>query len=163
MSLVRRVARPMLAAIFVSGGLDQIRNPEGKTDAAEAVAGPIGRAVPWLPEDTTQLVRINGAVQLGAGTLLALGRFPRLSALVLAGSIVPTTLAGHAFWAQSDATAKAAHRTQFLKNLGVLGGLLLAAVDTGGDPSLAWRAKHAARSAKRVTAAAPARALKAVA
>ena len=153
----------MLASIFVTGGLDQVRNPAGKTDTAEPVIGPLRRVAPWLPQDPETLVRINGAVQLGAGTLLALGRFPRTSALVLAASVVPTTVAGHRFWEQSDPIAKIMHQIQFQKNLGLLGGLILAAVDTGGDPSLAWRAKHAAKDAKRVTAAAPARVLKAVA
>ncbi|RZS87145.1 putative membrane protein YphA (DoxX/SURF4 family) [Motilibacter rhizosphaerae] len=163
MPLVRRLARPMLAATFVSGGIAQLKDPESKAEAAEPVATPVARKVSWLPEDATQLVRINGAVQVGAGALLALGRLPRVSALLLAGSIVPTTLAGHRFWEQTDAASAAQQRTQFLKNLGLLGGLLLAAVDTGGNPSIAWRTRHAATSAKRVAAAAPTRALKAVA
>ena len=33
----------------------------------------------------------------------------------------------------------------FLKNVGLLGGLILAAFDTEGEPSLAWRAKRQAR------------------
>ena len=163
MSLVRRLARPMLAAVFVSGGVDQLRSPETKAEAAEPVATPIARRVSWLPQDTAQLVRLNGAVQVSAGTALALGRFPRVSALVLAASVVPTTLAGHRFWEQPDAASARQHRTQFLKNLGLLGGLLLASVDTAGNPSLVWRTKHAAVEAKRVAAAAPTRALKAVA
>jgi uncharacterized membrane protein YphA (DoxX/SURF4 family) len=163
MTLVRRLARPMLASIFISGGIDQFRNPETKSEKAEPVARPIAERVSWLPNDPEQLVKVNGAVQVAAGTLLALGRFPRTSALVLAVSVVPTTLAGHPFWQQSDAASAAQQRTQFLKNVGLLGGLLLAAVDTGGNPSLVWRTRHAAVEAKRVAAAAPTRALKAVA
>jgi uncharacterized membrane protein YphA (DoxX/SURF4 family) len=162
MTLVRRIARPMLAAVFISGGVDQLRRPESKKEKAEPVARKISDRVSWLPQDTEQLVRLNGGIQLAAGTALALGRFPRLSALALAASVVPTTLAGHAFWEQPDAATAAMHRTQFLKNLGLLGGLLLASVDTGGNPSLVWRTRHAAVEAKRVAAAAPTRALKAV-
>ena len=41
----------------------------------------------------------------------------------------------------------------FAKNLGLLGGLLLAAADTAGAPSLRWRAQRALRKAqKSVTA-----------
>ncbi|RKS71405.1 DoxX-like protein [Motilibacter peucedani] len=170
MTLVRRLARPCIAGIFISGGLDQLRAPQTKSEKADPVAQPITKALPWLPEDTETLVRVNGAVQVGAGALLALGKLPRLSALALAASLVPTTAAGHAFWSAPDGATRAAQRTQFLKNLSILGGLLLAAVDTAGDPSLAWRAKHAAkdvsratRSARRATAAAPTRVLKAVA
>jgi hypothetical protein len=34
----------------------------------------------------------------------------------------------------------------FVKNLGLLGGLILAAVDTEGEPSLSWRAKRSVRA-----------------
>jgi uncharacterized membrane protein YphA (DoxX/SURF4 family) len=122
--MLRFIARPMLAGVFVYGGLDAFRNPESKAPKAEAVApklaGPLG-----LPTDTVQLVRINGATQVVAGTTLALGLFPRLSALVLAGSLVPTTAAGHRFWEEDDPKTQAQQTIQFLKNLGVLGGLLL--------------------------------------
>ena len=143
MTLVRRLARPMLASIFISGGLDALRNPAPKVPAAEDVAPPIASRLPYLPEDPETLVRLNGAAQLTAGTMLALGRFPRLSSTVLAASIVPTTAAGHRFWEEDEPQKKSQQRIHFLKNLGLLGGLILAAVDTEGRPGLAWRTKHA--------------------
>ena len=99
-----------------------------------------------LPADPARLVRLNGAVQLGAGALLAIGRVPRLASVALAASLVPT-LAGHRFWEETDLAAKADQRMQFLKNLAMLGGLMLAAMDTNGAPSLGWRAKMAAGKA----------------
>ena len=78
MTLVRRLARPCLATMFVTGGLDALRHPAAKVPAADQVAPPIAAKLPYLPEDTEKLVRINGAVQVGAGLMLALGRFPRL-------------------------------------------------------------------------------------
>jgi uncharacterized membrane protein YphA (DoxX/SURF4 family) len=75
-------------------------------------------------------VRINGAAQVVAGATLALGWFPRLSALVLAGSLVPTTVAGHRFWEEDDPKAKSQQTIHFLKNLGILGGLLMV-IDAG--------------------------------
>jgi hypothetical protein len=42
-----------------------------------------------------------------------------------------------------------AEQVQFAKNLGLLAGLLLAAADTAGSPSLRWRSEHAVRHAKR--------------
>jgi hypothetical protein len=91
------------------------------------------------------LVRANGAVQVGAGVLLATGRLPRLASLALIGSIVPTTYAGHRFWEETDDADRAQQRVHFLKNLGLLGGLVLAAVDSEGQPSLSWRAKRRSR------------------
>jgi putative oxidoreductase len=143
MTVVRRLARPLLASVFVVGGLDALRHPSSKVPAAEGVAMSIAGHVPYLPEDPEQLVRINAAVQVGAGVLLSLGRFPRLSSTLLAGSIIPTTLAGHRFWEVEDPDKRAAQRIHFFKNLGLLGGLMLAAVDTEGRPGLAWRAQHA--------------------
>ena len=134
----------MLASMFIIGGFDALRHPSSKVPAAEGVAMSISGHVPYLPDDPEQLVQINAAAQVGAGALLALGRFPRLSSTVLAGSIIPTTLAGHRFWEIKDDPAKRAQqRIHFFKNLGLLGGLMLAAVDTEGRPGLAWRAQHA--------------------
>jgi putative oxidoreductase len=144
MTLVRRLARPLLASMFVVGGLDALRNPKSKVPAAEDIGPSIAAHLPYLPQDPEQLVKINGAVQVGAGALLALGRFPRLSSTLLAASVIPTTAAGHRFWEIKDDPAKRAQqKIHFFKNLGLLGGLLLAAVDTEGRPGLAWRAQHA--------------------
>ena len=46
-------------------------------------------------------------------------------------------------------SAKANQKIHFFKNLSMLGGLILAAVDTEGRPGVAWRAKHAATGARR--------------
>lgn len=142
MPLAHSLARSFIAPMFITGGLDAIWNPNGKAAAAEKVAGQLSGL--GLPEDTVQLVRLNGAVQLAAGSLLAIGRAPRLASAALAASLVPTTLAGHRFWEETDPVAKTNQRMQFLKNLAMLGGLLLAAMDTNGAPSLRWRAKKAA-------------------
>ncbi len=102
----------------------------------------IAEKVPILPQDAEQLVRINGAVMVGAGTLMALGKFRRLAAVALIGSIIPTTYAGRRFWEEEDEASRAQQRIDFLKNLGLLAGLILEAVDTEGSPSLMWRATH---------------------
>ena len=148
MTLTRTVARPMLAGIFILGGLDALQTPETKAPKADDVAPPIGRSL-GLPEDTETLVRINGAVQVGAGSLLAVGWFPRLSAAALAASLVPTTVAGHRFWEETDKQARAAQQIHFLKNAAIFGGLVLAATDTEGRPSLSWRARRAAKRARK--------------
>jgi uncharacterized membrane protein YphA (DoxX/SURF4 family) len=146
MSLVRTLARPMLASMFVYGGLDALRHPETKAARAGDVAEAVAEALPVpLPDDRVQLVRINGAVQLGAGLLLATGRFPRLAALALAASLAPTTAAGHRFWEADDEQTRSQQRIHFLKNTSMFGGLLLAALDTEGRPSVAWWARRAAR------------------
>ena len=88
-------------------------------------------------------MRLDGIAKVGAGVALALGRAPRLASLVLAASLVPTTLAGHRFWEETDPAARNAQRLHLLKNAAILGGVILAAVDTEGRPSVGWRARHA--------------------
>jgi putative oxidoreductase len=147
MNTPQRLARPMLASMFVAGGLDAIRNSESKVKAADAVVQPLSRVVPWLPDDPELLVKVNGAVQVGAGVLLATGKFKRLASLALIGSIIPTTYAGHRFWEEAEDARRAQQRVHFFKNLGLLGGLILQAAE---PPSTrARREKAASRSARK--------------
>jgi putative oxidoreductase len=149
MQLLRALARPMLVSIFVIQGYDTFRQPERVASLAEPVVRPLAERMPAVPAKTEQAVRINGAVQMVAGSLLALGRWPRLSALAIAATLVPTTIAGHRFWEAEDDTTATQQRIHFLKNLTMFGGLLIAAADTAGNPSLAWRTRHVARSARK--------------
>ncbi|MEO5608888.1 MAG: DoxX family protein [Ornithinibacter sp.] len=148
MTVVRRFARPMLAAIFISGGLEQFRHPGRKAETARPIVEKVAPVL-GLPQDTELLVRANGVTMVAAGAMLAMGWFPRVASGVLAVSLVPTTVAGHPFWREEDPARRAQQRTQFLKNLGLIGGLLLAAVDTEGRPGLAYRAHMAGDSVQR--------------
>lgn len=65
------------------------------------------------------------------GATLALGIFPKLSALALIGSLVPTTVAGHAFWEETDPDPRQMQATQFAKNAGIIGGLMLVILGGG--------------------------------
>lgn len=112
-----------------------------------------------LPFATETYVRLNAAVQVAAGLLLATGRAPRLASGALAATLVPTTIGGHRFWELEAGSDRREAQFDFMKNVGLLGGLILAAVDTGGQPGLAWRARHlghdsaVAASAARANAA----------
>jgi putative oxidoreductase len=130
MGVVHRVGRELLAPMFVSGGLDAIRHPEAKVTRASTITAPIAATL-GIPDDPVALVRFNGGVQVVAGTLLGMGRFSRLAALTLAASLIPTTLAGHRFWAESDPKNRAAQQIQLLKNAAMLGGLFLVVADGG--------------------------------
>ncbi|MEO5850990.1 MAG: DoxX family protein [Nocardioides sp.] len=157
MTLSRLIARPMLASMFVVGGANSLKAASGKADAAEPVTDhvvafmrKVAPQVP-MPSDPTTLVRINGAAQLLAGLALATGRAPRLSAAVLAASLIPTTAAGHRFWEETDPATRAAQRIHFFKNVSMLGGLVIASGDTDGKPGVAWRARRAAKDVRRET------------
>ena len=81
--------------------------------------------------------------------MLAAGFLPRVGALAIAATLVPTTLAGHPFWKEEDPAKRKTQRVQFLKNMAMMGGVLLAAVDTAGKPGLAWRAQSLANRSQR--------------
>ncbi len=153
--MLRRIARPLLAGIFISGGVDQLLRPEPKAESAQPV---LDKAAPALdqaaqklpvavpgPSDANTWVQVDGAVKVGSGLLLALGRAPA----ALAASLVPTTLAEHRFWEMQDKNERTAQQIHFFKNCSMLGGLLLAVADTEGKPSVGWWGRRAARTAKR--------------
>ena len=125
---LRHPARLLTGSTYVLLGFDALRAPGARVDQAAEVLSAIRAYVP-LPKDDELVVRGNAAVQVAAGGLLALGIAPRLSALALAGSLVPTTLAGHSYWKLEDPAARKIQRIQFHKNLAMIGGLLFAALD----------------------------------
>jgi uncharacterized membrane protein YphA (DoxX/SURF4 family) len=124
MTISSFVARPLIAGMFIYGGLDAVRNPAPKAARAEKVTPSIADTI-GIEASTEEFIKFNGAVQVVAGTTLALGIFPRVSALTLAVSLVPTTLAGHRFWEEEDEAARARQTIQFLKNAAMMGGLLM--------------------------------------
>ncbi|MCL2543346.1 MAG: DoxX family protein [Nocardioidaceae bacterium] len=127
-SPARMLARLLTGGTYAVLGLDALRTPGGRVDVAGPTLDTMRQAVP-LPEDDELLVRANAAVQTVAGATLAVGVLPRLSALGLIGSLVPTTLAGHAFWKIEDPAARKNQQVQFTKNMAMLGGLVYVALD----------------------------------
>ncbi|MDO9458329.1 DoxX family membrane protein [Nocardioides sp.] len=153
MSLSRLVARPLIAAGIIYAAQGVLRNPAPVVPKAKKITD---RVVPAaqkagipLPDDTETLVRINAAAQVTGALALATGRAPRFGATVIAGSLLPTTVAGHAFWAEKDPVAKKQQTIQFFKNLSLFGAMLIVAGDTDGKPGVAWRARRAAKDARR--------------
>jgi uncharacterized membrane protein YphA (DoxX/SURF4 family) len=142
----------MLATVFVVSGVNAVKNPAKLAPRAKKMTDRLGPALrqvhPKIPTDTETLVRFNGAVHV-AGGLAMLTPARRLGAAALAASLVPTTLAGHAYWEFEDPADRAQQRSHFIKNLGILGGLILAALDNDGKPGLPWRARHAAGVAEK--------------
>jgi uncharacterized membrane protein YphA (DoxX/SURF4 family) len=156
--LIRRIARPMLAATFVVRGVETLRSPKPAADAArptlEGLAklpDPVG---PNVPTNAETVARVNGAVQIGAGLLLATGRFPRFASAALALSVVPGSLGGNTFWSEGDPARKAEQRRAFVADISLIGGLIIASVDTEGKPSLGWRGRRAAHKVSAAVATA---------
>ncbi|OSC40559.1 DoxX family protein [Mycobacterium decipiens] len=158
--MLRRIARPMLSAAFISQGMDSLLNPKPAAEAAQptvrglrALPGAVGNSI---PSDAETVAQINAAVQIGGGVLLATGRLPRLASVVLALTTIPGKLGAHMFWSEADAERKAEKRRNFATDVSLLGGLLIAAADTAGKPSWGWRGRRAAeRLSETVSSALP--------
>jgi uncharacterized membrane protein YphA (DoxX/SURF4 family) len=158
--LIRRIARPLLSAAFIGQGVEALRNPAIALEATEPTVAalrnlpdPYGDKVPSNPETAA---RINAAVQIGGGLLLATGKMPRIASAALAFTVIPGSLGGHLFWNEPDPERKAQKRRDLLTDLSLLGGLIIASADTAGKPSLGWRGRRAAsRLSEKVSAALP--------
>lgn len=148
MSLLRFVARSMLASYFVINGVKAFRHPEELVEAAQPVADAVLPAVTsvlpesvrgYLPEDTAGFVKCTGIAQVVGGLSLATGIGRRLGAGVLAATMLPHVLASNPIKAKG--AERSAVQAQLNKNVALLGGVLLASQDTQGRPSLAWKVR----------------------
>ncbi|MEZ0384690.1 DoxX family protein [Mycobacterium sp. pW045] len=155
---MRRIARPLLAAAFIGQGVEALRRPQqaGQTarpafDGLQHLPDEISAKV---PSDVETFAKANALVQIGGGLLLASGRLPRIAAAALACTVIPGSAGGHMFWMEPDIQRRAQQRQAFLTDVSLIGGLMIAAADTEGRPSLGWRARRAARHAYQRAAAA---------
>lgn len=148
MTILRAVARTMLASYFIVNGYKAMRHPEEFAEAAEPVAETLlplaNRTLPkqaavYLPQDTTALVKATGIAQIVGGICLATGIGRRLGAGVLAATMVPHVIASNPLAARGD--ERETRYALLSKNVALLGGVALASMDTEGRPNLAWKAR----------------------
>src|SRR5690625_2445994 len=144
MSLLRTLARPLLAAVFIVDGWDAMRHPERHAKNLEPTAKPltsVPETVPGMPKDTLSLARAGGGLRVVAGGMLAAGRMPRLAGAALAGAAVPVALANRP--QGQSAEERREDLSTFLRKVGLVGGLIFAAGDRRGEPSLRWKRQNA--------------------
>lgn len=139
--MLRRLARPLLASVFIADGLDAVRHPDAHVARIEKVRPQLKNATDavGLPDDPRLIVRASGAITVAAGLALATGKAPRLAAFVLAAVSAPTMLARYPVWAAHGSVQRREYTEGLLRSAALLGGLLIAGADTAGKPSLAWR------------------------
>lgn len=119
------VGRILLGSIFVLSGFKKLMAFAG------LVASITGKGLP-LPE---VLAVLTIAIELGAGLLLVIGWKARWAAFLIFLFTIPVTVVFHNFWAMEGAQA-AMNQTQFLKNLSIMGGMLMVAAFGPGRYSL---------------------------
>ncbi|WP_170252491.1 DoxX family protein [Corynebacterium phocae] len=116
------VGRAAILPIFIVGAKTALNNADYVGGMAEESAKKLG--IKDLPVDGPTMAKVNAYAQMGLGSALALGIFPKYAAWGLIGSLIPTTLVGHAFWEKEDKDEKGQEKLQFAKNTAIIGGLL---------------------------------------
>lgn len=139
--MIRGVARRLLGVTFVVGGVEALRD----TDRRASRARDVGLD---SVADPQTVARAFAGAQVAAGTLLVLGRFQRLSSLALAATLVPDSLTVHAFWTEHDKQDREVQRTMFVRDIGLLGGLLVSA-GSRGRRTISGKAVKATRKATK--------------
>ncbi len=126
------VARVLLALVFLVAGL-------GKIPGWEGTAGyMISRGLPAVPV----LLTLAIVFEVGGSLSLILGWKARWGALALVVFTLLATVLLHDFWVM-EGPAREANRIMFLKNLSIIGGLLL--VCCWGPGPLSLDARRARR------------------
>ncbi len=140
----------MLASFFVVTGVKSALKPDQFVDGADPIAQrfvPLAQRVApptvsnYIPEDTRSLVRYTGIAQVIGGLGLATGIGRRGCSTLLSATMVPHVLASRA---PQGATAeqRSAARSIMLRNIALLGAVLIASRDTQGRPGIGWRAQQ---------------------
>ncbi|MEI7882224.1 MAG: DoxX family protein [Actinomycetota bacterium] len=114
MNSVMLIGRILFAFMFVSSGISHL------VKADSFVAYATYKKVP-APKISNALA---GVVMVLGGLSVILGVYADLGAIVLAALLVIMALKMHAFWTQTDATAKQTEMIGFLKNISMAGGAL---------------------------------------
>lgn len=112
---LRAFGRAALASVFIKSGADILFNPAHR----------VKQAADFGIKEAELAVRADGLGMVVAGLALAIGYRPKAAAAVLAGLLVPTTLAGHPFWKMDDPQVRHQQEVQFFKNLSMFGGILM--------------------------------------
>ena len=110
------VARILLAAIFIISGFGKITGYEGTAGYMAAQGLPL----------VGILLPLTIAIELGGGLLLALGWKARWAAALLFLFLIPATLVFHQFWGIDPKLAQM-QQIHFLKNVAIMGGMLMVA------------------------------------
>jgi len=113
--MMKRLGHLFLSGIFITGGFTAFLNPGYRVNTVTKAG---------IPEPKLA-VEVNGLAMTIGGAMLALDLAPKLAATILIGCLVPTTIFGHPFWSETGAVARNSQQTHFMKNLGLLGGLLI--------------------------------------
>lgn len=156
MALVRRIARPLLAAPFILEGVRTALHPERETEvypkAFESADAKLAQSSAPGFVDVRTVVRATGVVAAGAGLLYATNRAPRAAAVALLATTSVGWVGRRKVW-ELRGEERLREVQSILVDAGLLGGLLLATVDHDGRPSLGYRMDRLVERSQKAAAA----------
>lgn len=122
------LGRILLSAIFVMSGVHKL------TAWSETVQQMENEGMPFVP------VLLVGAIvfELGGGLLVLFGGWTRLGAAMLIIFLIPTTLIFHDSWTY-EGQEQQMQMINFMKNLAIMGGLLVVLAFGAGPVSVDHR------------------------
>ena len=107
--------RVLFALLFVSSGVNHFTQNSAMTAYAKYKKIPMAKIA----------VYVSGLMLVLGGIYIALGFYADLGALLIAIFLIPTAFLMHAFWKESDATAKSNEMIAFFKDLSLAGAALI--------------------------------------
>ena len=150
---MRSLARPLLASWFIYGGIRDALEPGAPAAAAEPVVGPLLKDMGvQVPVET--LVRVHATATAVTAAVLAMSRSPRTAGVALSGLAAVTVAAGAPFWRLPEGEERDAAFDQFMKNLSLLGGAMLAATVGHSAGHVKRKAAHKAKAKAKANKAA---------
>ena len=125
MNAVLVIGRILFALIFINSGLSHLTKLEAMTGYAKYKKVPAAKLG----------VIVSGLMILVGGLYIVFGVYADLGALLIAIFLIPTAFLMHAFWKETDATAKQNETIGFFKDLALAGAALIifALVAAGAD------------------------------
>jgi len=109
------VGRVLFALLFISSRVNHFTKNSAMTAYAQYKKIPMAKIA----------VYVSGLMILLGGIYIALGFYADLGALLIAIFLIPTAFLMHAFWKESDATAKSNEMIAFFKDLSLAGAALI--------------------------------------
>ena len=107
--------RVLFALLFISSGINHFTKNEAMTGYAKYKKVQMAKAAVYL----------SGLMILLGGIYIVLGFYADLGALLIALFLIPTAFLMHAFWKETDPTAKQNETIGFFKDLSLAGAALI--------------------------------------
>ena len=123
------VGRILLALVFLIAGIRKLMAPAASAGYLAKLGFPAPEVMVWVAI----------AFELGGAILLIVGWKTRWAAYALALFTLVASFAAHRFWEISDAGQYANQMNHFLKNVAIIGGMLILAVSGPGPQSVDGR------------------------